>query len=69
MGGLMIVQNAISGSTATMDGIQAKMMKWGMPIMFTVFMLFLPSGLVLYILVNTILTIFQNLYIRRGLQK
>jgi YidC/Oxa1 family membrane protein insertase len=69
MGALMIVQNAISGSTATMEGIQAKMMKWGMPIMFTVFMLFLPSGLVLYILVNTILTIFQNLYIRRGLQK
>lgn len=69
MGGLMIVQNSISGSTATMDGMQAKIMKWGMPIMFTGFMLFLPSGLVLYILVNTLLTIAQNLYIRRGLEK
>ena len=67
MGALMIVQNAISGSTASMDGMQAKLMKWGMPIMFTAFMMFLPSGLVLYILVNTILTIFQNLYIRRRL--
>ena len=67
MGGLMIVQNAISGSTASMDGMQAKLMKWGMPIMFTAFMMFLPSALVLYILVNTVLTIFQNLYIRRGL--
>jgi membrane protein insertase Oxa1/YidC/SpoIIIJ len=43
------------------------LMKWGMPIMFTAFMMFLPAGLVLYILVNTVLTIFQNLYIRRGL--
>jgi len=67
MGALMVVQNAISGSTASMDGMQAKLMKWGMPIMFTAFMMFLPSGLVLYILVNTVLTIFQNLYIRRGL--
>jgi YidC/Oxa1 family membrane protein insertase len=67
MGALMVVQNAISGSTASMDGMQAKLMKWGMPIMFTTFMMFLPSGLVLYILVNTVLTIFQNLYIRRGL--
>ena len=67
MGLLMIVQNQISGSTATMEGMQAKIMKWGMPIMFTVFMLFLPAGLVLYILVNTTLTIFQNIYIRRRL--
>jgi membrane protein insertase Oxa1/YidC/SpoIIIJ len=33
--------------------------------MFSVFMIALPSGLVLYILVNTVLTLIQNLIIRR----
>jgi membrane protein insertase Oxa1/YidC/SpoIIIJ len=36
--------------------------------MFTVFMLFLPSALVLYILFNTILTIVQNLLIKRRME-
>jgi membrane protein insertase Oxa1/YidC/SpoIIIJ len=41
------------------------MMKYGMPLMMSVFMVALPSGLVLYILINSILTVFQNLYIKR----
>lgn len=65
LGLLMFVQTFLTTSTATMDGMQGKILKFGMPIMFSVFMLFLPSGLVLYILVNVLLTIAQNLFIRR----
>lgn len=39
-----------------------------MPGMFTVFMIFLPSGLTLYILVNMILSIAQQMLIRRRLE-
>ena len=69
LGGLMYVQTALTASTATMDGMQAKIMKYGMPILFSVFMLFLPSGLVLYIFVNVALTIVQNLVIKRRMNK
>jgi YidC/Oxa1 family membrane protein insertase len=48
-----------------MDNDQAKMMMFMMPIMLTVFMLALPSGLVLYIFVNSLLTIVQQLVINR----
>ncbi len=64
LGGLMLAQSALTTSTGG-DGLQQKLLKYGMPVMFAVFMLFLPSGLVLYILVNTILTIVQNLVIRK----
>lgn len=67
LGVLMLAQSHFTTSTGTMDGMQAKFMKYGMPAMFSVFMLFLPSGLVLYILVNTILTLIQNIIIRRRL--
>ena len=50
---------------STMDSAQAKMMLYMMPIMFTVFMLFLPSGLNLYILVNTVLSMLQQAYLRK----
>ena len=49
-----------------MDATQQKMMMWMMPIMFTAFMLFLPSALVLYIFCNSLLTIVQQWYIKRG---
>jgi YidC/Oxa1 family membrane protein insertase len=42
-----------------MDATQAKMMMYFMPIMITVFMLFLPSGLCLYMLTNSALGIAQ----------
>jgi YidC/Oxa1 family membrane protein insertase len=67
LGVLMFVQTVLTPQTG-MEEMQAKIMKYGMPIMFTVFMLFLPSGLVLYILVNTILTIGQNLLIKRKME-
>jgi YidC/Oxa1 family membrane protein insertase len=58
LGALMIVQNRMMPST--MDPAQAKLMRWVMPIMFTVFMLFLPSGLGVYIFANIVLSLVQT---------
>ena len=49
----------------TMDSQQAKIMMYVMPVVFAFFMINLPSGLVLYIAVNSILTIIQQLVINR----
>ena len=61
----MVVQQMFSPMGAGGDEMQQKIMKWMMPIMFGGFMLFLPSGLVLYIFINTLLTIIQQWVIRR----
>jgi len=58
LGGSMFLQQKITPTTA--DSQQAKMMMYFMPVMFTGFMLFLPAGLNLYILVSTVLTIVQQ---------
>lgn len=58
LGALMILQNRMMPST--MDAAQAKLMRWVMPIMFTVFMLFLPSGLGVYIFANIVLSLIQT---------
>jgi YidC/Oxa1 family membrane protein insertase len=58
LGGLMHLQQRLSPTT--MDPTQAKMMMYFMPIMITVFMLFLPSGLCLYMLTNSALGIGQQ---------
>ena len=58
LGALMYVQQAITPTT--MDPVQAKMMKYVMPITFTVFMLFLPAGLCLYMFTNSALGIGQQ---------
>jgi len=50
------------------DPMQARIMKI-MPIMMTVFFLWFPSGLVLYWLVNNILSIAQQWYITRQIEK
>ena len=50
------------------DPMQAKVFKL-MPIMFTFFFLWFPSGLVLYWLVNNILSILQQLYVTRQIEK
>ena len=55
MGALMFVQQKMMPMGG--DNMQAKMMLYIMPVMFTVMMIFLPSGLTLYILVNTVLSI------------
>lgn len=48
------------------DPVQARVLKM-MPIIFTVFFLFFPSGLVLYWLVNNVLSIAQQYWINRRL--
>lgn len=58
LGAAMWLQQKLTPS-ASADPSQAKAMQL-MPIMFTAFMLFLPSGLVLYILVNTVMGILQQ---------
>ncbi len=50
------------------DPLQAKIMMY-MPIVFTVFFLFFPAGLVLYWVVNNILSIAQQWYITHNMEK
>jgi len=58
LGVSMFVQQKMTPTTV--DSAQAKVMLYGMPILFTAFMLFLPSGLNLYIFTNTLLSIAQQ---------
>ena len=57
MGITMFVQQKITPST--MDPAQAKILMW-MPVIFSVFMISLPSGLTLYIFVSTLFGIIQQ---------
>jgi YidC/Oxa1 family membrane protein insertase len=50
------------------DPMQAKVMKI-MPVMFTFFFLWFPSGLVLYWLVNNLLSIAQQWFVTRQVEK
>ena len=50
------------------DPMQQRMMKM-MPIMFTVLFLFFPAGLVLYWLVNNVLSIAQQQYVYKQAEK
>ena len=67
LGGLMLAQARLN-PTPGMDPTQRKMMTTFMPIMFSAMMLFLPSGLVVYIFVNTILGIIQQVYTQRKME-
>ncbi|MBI4124473.1 MAG: membrane protein insertase YidC [Deltaproteobacteria bacterium] len=58
LGITMFIQTKMT-PTATVDPMQQKMMLM-MPLMFCLFMVFLPMGLGLYILVNTLMTILQQ---------
>ncbi len=51
------------------DPLQAKIMKYFMPLMMTGMMLFLPSGLTLYIFVNILLSILQQWFIQNRSKK
>jgi YidC/Oxa1 family membrane protein insertase len=62
MGASMIIQGKLNPTPP--DPIQAKMMQI-MPIAFSVVFFFFPVGLVLYSVVNNILTIAQQWYITR----
>ncbi len=66
MGASMFVQMQLNPTPP--DPMQAKVMKI-MPIMFTVFFLFFPAGLVLYWVVNNLLSIAQQYYITRKIEK
>jgi YidC/Oxa1 family membrane protein insertase len=48
-----------------MDPVQAKMMMWMLPAVFTVMMLFLPAALGVYMLTNSILGITQQLVVEQ----
>ncbi|HEY6009651.1 MAG TPA: membrane protein insertase YidC [Geobacteraceae bacterium] len=63
MGVTMVIQQKMTPSTG-MDPTQAKMMM-ALPVVFTFMFLNFPSGLVLYWLVNNILTIAQQYYINK----
>ncbi len=58
LGAMMVLQNRMMPMTG--DEAQAKMMRYMMPAVFTLFMLFLPSGLGVYIFVNVVLSIIQT---------
>jgi YidC/Oxa1 family membrane protein insertase len=58
LGAMMVLQNRMMPSTG--DAAQAKMMRWVMPVVFSAFMLFLPSGLGVYIFVNIVLSVIQT---------
>jgi len=53
---------------APLDPIQAKVMM-ALPIVFTVFFAFFPSGLVLYWLTNNVLSILQQWVITRRIEQ
>jgi YidC/Oxa1 family membrane protein insertase len=60
LGAAMIAQQRIVPQQG-MDPVQAKMMMWLMPGVFTVMMLFLPAALGVYMLTNSLLGITQQL--------
>jgi YidC/Oxa1 family membrane protein insertase len=66
MGATMFIQQKMTPTT--MDPTQAKMML-AMPIVFTFMFLNFPSGLVIYWLVNNVLTIAQQAYINHLLKE
>ena len=66
MGGSMFLTQMMQPEPP--DPVQAKVFKM-MPIMFTFFFLWFPSGLVLYWLVNNLLSLAQQLYVTRQIEK
>ncbi|MGM0481035.1 MAG: membrane protein insertase YidC [Pseudomonadota bacterium] len=67
MGASMFLMQRLQ-PTPTADPMQQKLFQY-MPVIFTVFFLWFPSGLVLYWLVSNLITIAQMLIIYRGLEK
>lgn len=67
MGASMFLIQKMSPTTVT-DPMQQKIMTF-MPVMFTVFFLWFPAGLVLYWLVSNIVTLIQQTLIYRALEK
>ncbi len=63
----MFIMQKLTPMTVT-DPMQAKIMLW-MPVAFSVFFLWFPSGLVLYWVVSNLVSLAQMLYIYRGMEK
>ncbi|MGE0763232.1 MAG: membrane protein insertase YidC [Bdellovibrionales bacterium] len=63
MGATMFIQMRLTPSSA--DPMQAKILMF-MPLIMTVFMLALPSGLTLYIFISTVFGIVQQLYLMKS---
>jgi len=68
MGASMFLMQKMQPTAATMDPMQQKIMQF-MPVIMTVFFLFFPSGLVLYWLVNNLLSIAQQMYVTNKIEK
>ncbi len=66
MGATMLIQQKLN--PAPMDPVQQKVMSI-LPIVFTVFFAFFPSGLVLYWVVNNVLSIAQQWVITRSIER
>jgi|TARA_B110000305_G_scaffold41143_1_gene42816 YidC/Oxa1 family membrane protein insertase len=66
MGVSMFIQTSLNPTPP--DPMQAKIMKY-MPVAFTFFFLWFPAGLVLYWVVNNILSICQQWVITKGIEK
>ena len=64
MGASMIIQTKLNPKPT--DPIQAKVMMF-MPIIFSVFFFFFPAGLVLYWVVNNIISIWQQWYVNKSI--
>ncbi|MDP2229472.1 membrane protein insertase YidC [Methylotenera sp.] len=64
MGASMIIQTKLNPKPT--DPIQAKVMTW-MPVIFSIFFFFFPAGLVLYWVVNNIISIWQQWYINKSI--
>jgi len=62
----MYIQQMLNPQPA--DPMQAKVMKM-LPIIFTVFLLFFPAGLVLYWIINNLFTIGQQWYVNQQIEK
>jgi YidC/Oxa1 family membrane protein insertase len=68
MGVLMFVQQKLTTTAATADNPQMKMMTYFMPAFLTFIFLNLASGLVLYYTVSQVLTLVQQLLLKRKME-
>lgn len=67
MGATMFIQQRLAPSSFT-DPMQEKIMKY-LPVVFTVFFVTFPAGLVLYWLANNILSIIQQYFVNKSMEK
>ncbi len=60
---MMFLQSRLS--PASLDSMQQKILMYGLPLMFGVMSFFFPSGLSIYILTNTTLSMLHTLYMKK----